>query len=60
MSPKNSLVATKEKIYKEGINEMKTKPNVVDKAITCSIGGNKLHRQQKKDRKHLKVKKINP
>ena len=37
MSSKNPLVATTEKIVKEGINDMKKEPNVVDEAITHPI-----------------------
>ena len=37
MSSKIPLVATTYKIFKEGINDTETKPNVVDKAITRRI-----------------------
>ena len=37
MSYKNSLVTTVDKIVKEGINDMGTKPNVVKEAITPPI-----------------------
>ena len=42
MSSKNPLVVTTEKIAKEGINDMETKPNVVNKAITHPIAKNKI------------------
>ena len=40
MSSKNALVTTTDKIFKEGINEMETKPNVVKEAITPPITKN--------------------
>ena len=61
MSSKNPLVSTTEKIVKEGINYMETKPNVVDEAITHPTGKNKLDTVNKKtNQKHIKVKNINP
>ena len=42
MSSKNPLVVTTEKIAKESISDMETKPNVVNKAITNPIAKNKI------------------
>ena len=41
MFSKSPLVATRKKLFKEGINEMKSKPEVVDKAITHTTEKNK-------------------
>ena len=42
MSSKKSLVTTKEKIVKEGNNDMRIKPNVVKESITPSIAKNNI------------------
>ena len=42
MFSKNPLADSKEKIVKEGINDMETEPNVVNKAITHPIEKNKI------------------
>ena len=60
MSSKNQLVTTTEKMVKEGINDMETKPNVVKEAITPPIEKNKLTQSMKQtNHKHIKVKQIN-
>ena len=60
MSSKNPLVATIDKMVKEGINYMETEPNVVEKAITHHTKKIKLTPKTKQtNHKHLKVKKIN-
>ena len=43
MSSKKSLVATKDKIVKEGINDTKTEPNVMKGAITPPIAKKKIY-----------------
>ena len=43
MSSKYPLLPTKYKMFKEGINDMETKPNMVDKAITRRKRGNKIY-----------------
>ena len=61
MSSKNILVTTTEKMVKEGINDMETKPNVVKEAITHPIEKIELTQsRKKKNHKHLKAKKLNP
>ena len=58
MSPKKPLVTTTDKMVKEGINDMETKPNVVKEAITHIIVKIKLTQSTKQtNHKHLKVKK---
>ena len=42
MSSKKPLVPTIDKMVKEWINDMETKPNVVEKAITHRMGKNKI------------------
>ena len=55
MSSKKSLVTTTEIIFKEMINDMGTKPNMVREAITPSIAKNNFY-TVKKNHKHLKEK----
>ena len=55
------MVANTEKIVKEGINDMETRPNVVDEAITHPISNNKIDTINKTDKTQCsKSKKINP
>ena len=42
MSYKNSLVPTTENMVKEVINDMETKPTVVEKAVTHCMEKNKI------------------
>ena len=42
MSSKNPLVHTTEKMVKEGINDMETKPNLEYESITHTIAKNKF------------------
>ena len=42
MSSKNPLVTTTDKNFKEGISDMKTKPNVVKESINYPIATNKI------------------
>ena len=42
MSSKKPFIATIEKMIKEGINDMKQKPNVVDQVITHTTEKNKM------------------
>ena len=42
MSSKNPLIATTKKIVKEGVNDMETKPNVVEESITRHMGNFKI------------------
>ena len=50
MSSKKPLVHTIEKMVKERINDMETKCNVVEKAITHHNGGNKIDVISKTDK----------
>ena len=50
MSSKNPLVPTTENMVKEGINDMKKKCNVVDKAITHHKKKNKIDTVNKTDK----------
>ena len=60
MSSNNPLVTTTDEMVKEKINDMKTEPNVVERAITHPTAKKKLTPSTKqKNHKHLKVKKIN-
>ena len=43
MSSKKALVTSTDKIVKEEINDMETKPNVVEKSITHPIEKNKIN-----------------
>ena len=50
MPSKNPVVATTDKMVKEGINYMETKPNLVEKYITHRMGGNKIDAINKTDK----------
>ena len=58
MSSKNALVTTTEKKFKEGINDMVTKPNMAKEAITLPI--EKIVLTQSKKKKPSIKKKIHP
>ena len=58
MSSKNPLVANTDKIVKEGMNNMETKPNVVGKTITHCMGENKIYAINKTDRPQAYQSKI--
>ena len=58
MSSKNPLVATTEKIVKEGINDTETKPNVVDEAINHPIAKNKIDTVNETDKPQASKTKI--
>ena len=62
MSSKNSLVITTGEIFKKGINDMETKPNVAREAITPSIVKNNIDTVKKIEKPQpSKInKKINP
>ena len=47
MSSKKPLVTTTDKIFKEGINDMVTKPNVVKESITPPIAKNNIEKFNK-------------
>ena len=57
MSSKNTLVATTDKLVKEGINDMETKPNMVEKAITHHMGENKIDAINETDKPQLSQSK---
>ena len=50
MSSKKPFVATTDKMVKEGINDMDTKHNVVEKNITHLIENNKIDAINKTDK----------
>ena len=50
---------TTEMMVKEGINDMETKRNVVEIAITHHKGGKLTQSTKQTNHKHLKLKKIN-
>ena len=50
MSSKNPLVTTIDKMVKEGVNYMETKPNVEKEAITCPIAKNIIDTINKTDK----------
>ena len=58
MSSKKSLVTTIEKIVKEYINDMGTKPNVVKEAITPPIMKNNIDTVKKIETASIKDKNI--
>ena len=58
MSSKSLLFSTTEKIVKEEINDMETKPNVAKEPITDNISENKIETVNKRDKpKSSKSKK---
>ena len=50
MSSKKALVTTTNKIVREGINEMGTKPNVVKESVTPPIAKNSFDTGNKTDK----------
>ena len=59
MSSKNILVTTTDKIFNEGINNMRTKPNVAKQSITHTIATNKIETVNKTDKPQASKSKIN-
>ena len=65
MCPKNSLVTTKDKNFKEGVNDKRKKHNVVKEAIPPPIAKknidtvNKIEKPQESKRKKYKPSSIN-
>ena len=58
MSSKNSLVTTTDKHFKEGINDMETKPKVVKEVITPPIEKNDIDTFNKTEKpQEYKIKK---
>ena len=61
MSSKESLATTTDKIFKEEMNEMVKKTNVVKKAITTPFSKNNINTVNKTEKLQAsKRKKINP
>ena len=61
MSSKKSLVTTTDKIFREGINDMGTEPNVVKEFITPPIAEKNIDTVNKTEKPQAsKGKKINP
>ena len=60
MSSKKALVTTTEKIDKEGINDMGTKPNVMKEAINPPIEKNNIDIVNKTEKLKASQKKIHP
>ena len=61
MSSKKALVTTTEKMVKEGIHDMETKPNMVKEATTPPIAQNKIGTVNETDKPQAyKRKKIHP
>ena len=57
MSSKKALVTTTGKIVKEGINYMKTKPNMVREAITTPIAKNNIDTVNRTEKSQASQKK---